>query len=93
MAPPTEPVRTRSGMLPRLARTAAGGLLLIVGAALLVLPGPGLLVIAAGLAVLAVDYHWPRRLLDRVRDRLAAARRRVTPKRTGPDRNPTRAAR
>jgi hypothetical protein len=50
----------------------AGGLLL-AGAAMLVLPGPGLLVIAAGLAVLAVDFGWAARLLAATRRRLAAA--------------------
>jgi tellurite resistance protein TerC len=54
----------------RLLVSAGGGLLLIAGAAMLVLPGPGLLVIAAGLALLATEFVWARRLLDRVRARL-----------------------
>jgi len=45
-----------------------GGLLLLVGVALLVLPGPGLLVIAAGVAVLSLEFPWARRVLDRIRD-------------------------
>jgi hypothetical protein len=38
-------------------------------------------VIAAGLAVLAVDYPWARRLLRSVRDRIAAARAKVAARR------------
>ena len=54
----------------RLLVSAGGGLLLVAGAAMLVLPGPGLLVVAAGLALLATEFLWARRLLDRVKDRL-----------------------
>jgi hypothetical protein len=52
-----------------------GGVLLAVGLALLILPGPGLLLIAAALSILAVDHAWARRLLQRVKRRRA----------TGPD--------
>ncbi|HXM54959.1 MAG TPA: PGPGW domain-containing protein [Candidatus Dormibacteraeota bacterium] len=47
-----------------------GGLLLAGGAALLVLPGPGLVVIGLGLLVLATEFTWPRRLLRQVAARL-----------------------
>ena len=40
-----------------------------VGVALLVLPGPGLLMIVAGLAVLATEYAWARALLEKTRGR------------------------
>jgi uncharacterized protein (TIGR02611 family) len=43
--------------------------LLAVGVVLLVLPGPGLLVIVGGLALLATEFAWARRLLMRVRER------------------------
>jgi hypothetical protein len=58
----------------RLARLVGGWTLLAVGAALLVLPGPGLLVLAAGLALLATEYVWAARLLGKVKQRLAALR-------------------
>jgi uncharacterized protein (TIGR02611 family) len=51
----------------RVAVTIAGIVVLLVGLALCVLPGPGLLVVAAGLAILATEYAWARRLLRRVR--------------------------
>ena len=54
----------------RVTITVVGGLLLGVGIVLLVIPGPGLLLIAAGLAVLATEYAWARRLLNAVKARL-----------------------
>jgi uncharacterized protein (TIGR02611 family) len=41
-----------------------GGLLTLAGIALLVLPGPGFVLVAAGLAVLATQFEWARRPLD-----------------------------
>jgi uncharacterized protein (TIGR02611 family) len=43
--------------------TIAGFLVILAGAAMLVLPGPGILVIIAGLAILATEYVWAQRLL------------------------------
>lgn len=54
-------------LVKRFAVTIAGVALLVVGAALMVLPGPGILVIVAGLAVLATEYVWARRLLVRAK--------------------------
>jgi uncharacterized protein (TIGR02611 family) len=47
----------------------AGLVMLAGGVAMLVLPGPGLAVIALGLAVLATEYDWAARLLAEVRRR------------------------
>jgi hypothetical protein len=44
---------------------AAGVLCLLVGVAMIVLPGPGLLVTLAGLAALALEVDWAERLLER----------------------------
>jgi hypothetical protein len=51
--------------LKRFAVTLAGFGLLAVGVAMMVLPGPGVLLIVAGLAVLATEYVWARTLLVR----------------------------
>ena len=53
----------------RLARMAGGTALCVLGLAMLVLPGPGLLVIAAGLMVLSIDVAWAARLLRWVRSK------------------------
>jgi uncharacterized protein (TIGR02611 family) len=58
-----------------------GLVLLAAGGAMLVLPGPGTLVILAGLAVLSLEFEFARRWRDRLRqtatNRLRAARRRM----------------
>jgi uncharacterized protein (TIGR02611 family) len=51
----------RSGK--RVAVTIAGFAVLLAGIALLVLPGPGWLLIFIGLAILATEYVWAERLL------------------------------
>jgi uncharacterized protein (TIGR02611 family) len=47
--------------------TVLGGLLLLIGVVLLPLPGPGWLIIFAGLGVLATEYPWAERLLASVK--------------------------
>jgi tellurite resistance protein TerC len=44
-----------------------GSLVLLAGFALLILPGPAFLVIPAGLAILALEFEWPRRWLRKAR--------------------------
>ena len=60
----------RARVAVRLLRMGAGSALLGVGAVMLVLPGPGWLMIAVGLAILARDVAWAERALERVRRRL-----------------------
>ena len=45
-----------------------GGTVLAIGVVMIVAPGPALVVIPAGLAILATEFIWARRLLVRVRD-------------------------
>jgi tellurite resistance protein TerC len=57
----------------------SGFTLLAAGAAMLVLPGPGWVTVALGLAILAKEYAWARWLLAKLKKNakalLAAARR------------------
>ena len=46
-----------------------GGALLIAGVAMLVLPGPAVVVLPAALAILAVEFLWARRWLAWLRER------------------------
>jgi len=73
-APGGAPDRGRAHVVVRLARMSLAVVLLAAGAAMLVLPGPGWLVIAAGLAVLARDVAWAERWLVAVRRRIPGAR-------------------
>jgi hypothetical protein len=67
----------------RLLILLAGVSILGAGLAMLVLPGPGMLVIVAGLAVLATEFAWAERMLDRTRSRAGDATTALTATRTG----------
>lgn len=45
-----------------------GGTVLLFGIALIVLPGPAILVIPIGLLILATEFIWARRLLKKVKE-------------------------
>ena len=51
----------------------AGSVLLVVGIALLVLPGPGIPLVVAGLALLGTQSPWARRALEWLRARAKRA--------------------
>jgi uncharacterized protein (TIGR02611 family) len=53
--------------IARLLRIVGGFTLLVIGIALLVLPGPGWLTIAAALALLAAEFTWARWALDKLK--------------------------
>ena len=48
--------------------TILGWVLVLVGVAALVLPGPGLLLLLAGLVVLSQEYEWAERRVEPVKD-------------------------
>jgi tellurite resistance protein TerC len=52
----------------RLIVLVVGLTVLLIGVALLVLPGPAFVVIPIGLAILATEFAWARRLLRRVKE-------------------------
>jgi Putative transmembrane protein (PGPGW) len=79
-------VRDLTGELPRtvarrqtkrILKTVAGGALVASGVAFSVVPFvPGFPLILVGLAVLATEFHWARRMQARVRSGLRRARSR-----------------
>ena len=48
-----------------------GSTVLIAGLLMLVLPGPGMLVIIVGLAILAIEFAWAEALFTQARERAA----------------------
>ena len=44
-----------------------GGTVLLIGVALIILPGPAFIVIPIGLAILASEFAWARRALARAK--------------------------
>lgn len=65
--------RTTPRGASRIIGLVVGWLLVLIGLAALVLPGPGLLALVAGLAVLAQQYEWARRWLQPVKRKAFAA--------------------
>ncbi len=53
----------------RIVITVVGVTVLLVGLVLVFLPGPAVIVIPAGLAILGVEYAWARRWLKLVKTR------------------------
>ncbi|MGA2418806.1 MAG: PGPGW domain-containing protein [Candidatus Acidiferrum sp.] len=51
----------------RVFRIVAGFTLLAVGVVMIITPGPGWLVILLGLSLLAAEFIWARRLMDRMK--------------------------
>lgn len=62
-----------TGAAKRLLLELLGWLLLAAGVAALVLPGPGLLAIVGGLALLSQQYSWAERRLEPVKERAMRA--------------------
>ncbi len=61
--------------MARIGRIAGGSALIVAGIFMLVLPGPGILTIIGGLAVLAKDVTWAGRLSDWVKKRYSRSAR------------------
>ena len=60
-----------------------GGTVTLVGIALIVLPGPAFIVIPAGLAILAIEFAWARRWLERAKEMAKAAAEKAKSMATG----------
>ena len=59
--------RTSAGWVKRRAIEAAGIALLILGVIALFLPGPGMLTIVAGLALLSTSFSWANKLMHPIK--------------------------
>lgn len=51
----------------RIVVAVIGGTVLLIGIALIVLPGPAFIVIPVGLSILATEFLWARRWLNKAR--------------------------
>ena len=65
----------------RIGISIAGGALVVAGLLMLLLPGPGLLVIIAGLAILATEYVWAQRALNYAKGKASRAKDKLTRRR------------
>ena len=70
-------------IVKRVIVSVIGATILLIGVALLILPGPAFIVIPVGLAILATEYAWARRWLRKARrmaSDVVSSRSRTTPK-------------
>ena len=74
---PLEWIRLIRTNIRRLVILIVGGVVLLAGVAMLVLPGPGILVIIAGLAILAKEFTWAERTLDKAKLQASKATNKV----------------
>ena len=68
------------GPLRKLIVGVIGGTVVLIGVAMMVLPGPAFIVIPVGLGILATDFAWARRTIRRARVMIAKARGRESGK-------------
>jgi tellurite resistance protein TerC len=66
--------KTVAAPLRKLIIALIGGTVLLIGVALIVLPGPAFIVIPIGLAILATEFAWAKRAVTRARAMVARAR-------------------
>jgi len=63
------------GQAKRLIIIVVGFTILAAGIAMIVLPGPAVVVVPVGLAILATEFVWARKLLDTVKERFQRMRK------------------
>ena len=64
---PAELARLTARQARRVAILIVGSLVLLAGVVMLVIPGPGVVVILLGLGLLALEFAWAARLLKRAK--------------------------
>jgi tellurite resistance protein TerC len=62
----------------RIAISVVGFTVLLIGIAMIALPGPAIIVIPIGLGILGLEYAWARRWLLKVKEKGEALAQRVT---------------
>ena len=61
-----------------------GGLLVLLGLVMMVTPGPGLLAIAGGVAILATEFMWAKELQQKIKARIELLKEKAKAKRRQP---------
>lgn len=64
----------------RLVVAVVGSTVVLIGVIMIITPGPAIIVIPAGLGILATEFVWAKRLLKRVKERAAQMAKNVTGK-------------
>ena len=74
---PLEWIRLIRTNFRRLVILIVGGVVLLAGVAMLVLPGPGIVVIIDGLVILDKEFTWAERTLDKAKEQASKATSKV----------------
>jgi hypothetical protein len=78
MAPrPKDVLRFVARSSKRIAVSVVGGVFVLAGLAMLVLPGPGVFVLVIGFAILGTEYTWAAAMLERTKRAAEATGRAV----------------
>ena len=56
----------------RIVVIAVGSTILVIGIVMIVFPGPAIVAIPVGLAILGIEFAWARRWLRRIRERISS---------------------
>ena len=70
-------------VLKRIVIAIVGFTVLLIGVAMMILPGPAFIVIPLGLAILATEFVWAQRLLTKAKAYFEKQRQRVADKMRG----------
>ena len=76
------PLREPVNRARRLIRIVIGFTVLLIGIAMVVLPGPAIVVIPIGLAILATEFVWAKKLMKRFKDGANSIRKNSPPGRS-----------
>ncbi len=74
---PRRMLRIAKAHTRRIGVALVGSIVLFAGVAMIALPGPATLTIPAGLAILALEFAWAQRLLDRITEGAAVGLERI----------------
>lgn len=58
------------GKFKKILVSIIGGIILIVGIVMIIVPGPAYLIIPAGLGILGTEYMWAKRLHQKLKDKV-----------------------
>ena len=67
-----DPLKLTYKLARRIAIAAVGSTILVVGVIMIVTPGPALVLIPVGLAILGLEFAWARVWLKKVRERISS---------------------
>ena len=67
-----DPIKQTYKLAKRIAITVIGATVLVVGVVMIVAPGPALVLIPVGLAILGLEFAWARLWLKRLRESISS---------------------